>query len=215
MTWVRARSEEQIEYRVREIVDATARLFENYRFEEITFAMIAKEARFTRSNLYRYFKTKEDIFLDLLKHDLANWRMDLVRSLSKSTLSIPEFSELCVDLLLKHKRMIDLFTLLYTTLEQNASLEALTAFKQNVMEELGVTVEHLTRTLPFKSADAAAEFVMSETSLAIGMHPLMNLSPQQKQAMDTVGMTSDPEYFRGILLNSIESLLRGLTEKSE
>jgi AcrR family transcriptional regulator len=215
MTWVRARSVEQIEYRVQEIIDATARLFESYRYEEITFAMIAKEARFTRSNLYRYFKAKEDIFLDLLKHDLANWRMDLLASLSKSTYTIPEFSELCLNLLLKHKRMIDLFTLLYTILEQNASLEALTAFKRNVMEELGVTVEHLTRALPFKSPEAAAEFVFAHTSLAIGMYPLMNLSPQQKQAMDTVGMVSDPEYFRGILLNSIESLLCGLTEQIE
>ena len=61
MTWERARSEEQIEYRVNEILKATAKLYEEHRFEEITFVMIAKEAGFTRSNLYRYFKTKEDI----------------------------------------------------------------------------------------------------------------------------------------------------------
>jgi len=59
--WVRARSDEQIEQRINEIVDATARLYEENRFEDITFAMIAKEANFTRSNLYRYFQTKEEI----------------------------------------------------------------------------------------------------------------------------------------------------------
>ena len=67
MTWVRARNEEQIEQRISEIVDATARLYESHRFEEITFAMIAKEADFTRSNLYRYFATKEDIFSGIVK----------------------------------------------------------------------------------------------------------------------------------------------------
>ena len=36
-------------------------------FEEITFVLIAKEAQFTRSNLYKYFNSKEEIFLEFIK----------------------------------------------------------------------------------------------------------------------------------------------------
>jgi len=36
MSWERARSEEQIEYRINEILEATAKLYEENRFEEVT-----------------------------------------------------------------------------------------------------------------------------------------------------------------------------------
>ncbi len=88
MDWVRARSDRQIEQRTGEIVGATARLYETHRFEEITFAMIAKEADFTRSNLYRYFETKEEIFLELLKHDIGVWRSDVLDTFSGQSASI-------------------------------------------------------------------------------------------------------------------------------
>ena len=51
MTWKRARSEEQKRQRISEIVGATARLYKKYRFEEISFARIAKEAGFSPESL--------------------------------------------------------------------------------------------------------------------------------------------------------------------
>ena len=109
MNWVRARSDEQIEQRINEILEATARLYEENRFEEITFVMIADEAGFTRSNLYRYFQTKEDIFLELMKQDIAIWRADALESFADGNFSLREVAEVSVDLILKHKRMVKLF----------------------------------------------------------------------------------------------------------
>lgn len=54
MGWECARSEEQKEERVAGIIASTARLYKMHTFEEITFVLIAKEATFTRSNLYKY-----------------------------------------------------------------------------------------------------------------------------------------------------------------
>ncbi|MHC4756423.1 MAG: helix-turn-helix domain-containing protein [Planctomycetota bacterium] len=42
--------------------------------------LIAKEAGFTRYNLYKYFSSKEEIFLEFLKHDIILWRQDLVKT---------------------------------------------------------------------------------------------------------------------------------------
>jgi hypothetical protein len=55
MTWERARTDEQKEVQVAEIVEATARLYENHSFEDINLPLIAKDAKFTCSNLYKYF----------------------------------------------------------------------------------------------------------------------------------------------------------------
>jgi len=213
VNWVRARSDEQIEQRLREIMEATARLYECCRFEEITFAMIAKEADFTRSNLYRYFETKEEIFLELLKHDVAEWRKDVVGSFSVAPTTPREAAQTWVEVLLKHQRMIKLFTILYTLLEPNSSLEALTAFKQKIMQELGRVAEFLAGALAFASIAAAAEFLYAQSSLAIGMYPMLDLAPRQIEAMQVVGMDSTPAYFKGILSRSIELLIRGYTQK--
>ena len=212
MDWVRARSDEQIEQRINEIVDATARLFEENRFEDITFAMIAKEANFTRSNLYRYFQTKEDIFLELLKHDIAAWRKDILENLADGNPSLHEVAEISVELILKHKRMVKLFTILFTLLEPNASLEALTAFKRKITEEIGLVAQFLRTVLPFPSVEAAAEFLSAQSSLVIGSYPMMDLTPKQLEAMRAIDMETSPEYYRERLSHAIVLLLQGLTD---
>ena len=209
MDWVRARSDEQIEQRINEIMDATARLYEEHRFEDITFAMIAKEADFTRSNLYRYFQTKEDIFLELMKHDIAVWRADILENFADQNITLHEFAEISVDLILKHRRMVKLFTILFTLLEPNSSLEALTAFKRKINEEIGMVAHFLSTVLPFSSIEAAAEFISAQSSLAIGAYPMMDLTAKQKEAMQTIGMDTTLEYYKERLVHAIELLLRG------
>jgi AcrR family transcriptional regulator len=209
VNWIRARSNKQIEQRINEITKATARLYEGHRFEEITFAMIAREADFTRSNLYRYFATREDIFLELLKFDITEWRKEILEILPDGFIDLENFSITWVDLLQKHQRMIKLFTILYTQLEQNSSLEALTEFKQKLLEELTLVAEFLFGKLPFLSIESATEFLYTQSFLAIGTYPMLELTSKQKQAMETVGMDTNPEYFKAIFTKSIHSLLKG------
>jgi AcrR family transcriptional regulator len=212
MNWVRARSDEQIDQRIKEIIDATAYLYKSHHFEEITFAMIAKEANFTRSNLYRYFETKEDIFLELLKHDIANWRKDVLENFTCENKSLSELAEAWVDLVLKHKRMVKLFTILFTLLERNSSLEALTVFKQKITEEIGMVAQFLSTTLPFSSSEASVEFVFAQSYLTIGAYPMLDLTSKQKEAMGAIGMDTNPEYYRERLVHATELLLEGLTD---
>jgi TetR/AcrR family transcriptional regulator len=209
--WVRARSDEQIEQRINEIVDATARLYQENRFEDITFAMIAKEADFTRSNLYRYFQTKEDIFLELIKHDIEIWRKDILENFAEATPSLHEVAKTSVNLILKHRRMVKLFTILFTLLEPNATLEALTAFKQKINEEIGMVAQFLSTVLAFPSVETAAEFLSTQSSLAIGAYPMMELTSKQIEAMGVIGMETSPEYYRERLVHAIELLLQGFT----
>jgi AcrR family transcriptional regulator len=210
VNWVRARNDEQIEQRIREIVDATARLYEENRFEDITFAMIAKEANFTRSNLYRYFETKEEIFLELIKFDIIHWRENIVKTFANYQFtSAQTFTTVWVDLALQNKRMIKLFAIVYTLLEENSSLKALTGFKQTIGMELVLVAEFLSNILPFSSTQNAAEFLQMQTSLTIGAYPLIDLTPKQKTAMDNVGMISDAAYAKELLIKSIAYLLEG------
>ena len=212
MTWVRARSVEQKEQRVAEIVDATARLYEKYDFEEITFALIAEEAAFTRSNLYKYFNTKEEIFLELIKHDIAEWRKEVVDTFQNRKCLIGEFAALWVEIQIRHKRMIGLLTILYTTLEKNSSLECLVSFKKKTQHEFAQLAEPLIGVLPAFTMEALYEFLFAQLAMAIGTYPMLNLTDSQKEAMETVGMNTDPQFYEAIYCHSIKSLIAGLAK---
>lgn len=208
MSWERARSDEQIEYRINEILEATAKLYKENRFEEITFVMIAKEAGFTRSNLYRYFKTKEDIFLKLLAKDINAWRKYLQENMPEKTLSPDEFAALWVQLMLAQPRLLQLFAILYTILEKNATLEALTDFKGSIHAELQTAVEMMVAYYPALTPEKAGEFLQASLSLSIGMYPLLDMTEKQIEAIQTVGMTHSAKGYQTIWVNSVAALLK-------
>ena len=59
-------SEELTNARKEEIIDACAALYETVGFKDITIREIGERTSFTRTSIYNYFQTKEEIFLALL-----------------------------------------------------------------------------------------------------------------------------------------------------
>lgn len=60
-----------------EIVDACAKLYETMSFKEVTIKEIGAETSFTRTSIYNYFQTKEEIFLALFQREYEAWARDL------------------------------------------------------------------------------------------------------------------------------------------
>ncbi len=210
MTWQRARSEEQKEERIREIVTATARLYDQSPFDEITLARIAKEARFTRSNLYKYFKTKEEIFLGLLGQDIEDWGRSLVEALRPGEVkSVAEFAAIWARILTEHERLLRLFSILFTSLEKNVSLESLVRFKSTMRVELATIVQLLCELFPTLTPEKAGQFLHVQGALAIGLYPATHLSDIQRQAMEQAGFEQIGLDFESTFRESTEHLFRG------
>lgn len=70
-------SEELANARKEEIIDACAALYETMSFRDITIRDIGAKTSFTRTSIYNYFQTKEEIFLALLKREHEAWSADL------------------------------------------------------------------------------------------------------------------------------------------
>ena len=62
-------SEELTHARKEEIIDACAALYETMGFRDITIRDIGAKTSFTRTSIYNYFQTKEEIFLALLQRE--------------------------------------------------------------------------------------------------------------------------------------------------
>ena len=52
-----------------EIIAACRRLYETMSFKEITLKEIGQQTSFTRTSIYNYFETKEEIFLALFAQE--------------------------------------------------------------------------------------------------------------------------------------------------
>lgn len=70
-------SEELTNARKAEIINACAKLYDTKNFKEITLKEIGEKTSFTRTSIYNYFQTKEEIFLALLQQEYEKWIDDL------------------------------------------------------------------------------------------------------------------------------------------
>lgn len=60
-----------------EIIEACAKLYQTMSFKDITIKEIGGVISFTRTSIYNYFQTKEEIFLALLKQEYELWVAEL------------------------------------------------------------------------------------------------------------------------------------------
>lgn len=214
-SWVRARSDEQKEARTAAIVAATARLYEQHEIEEINLATIAKEASFTRSNIYKYFEAKEEIFLELLSRDRSDWLQDLEQTFTSPGISTSEFAKCWVDLHFRHERMTRLMTILNTVLEKNVTVETLVRFKKAYLEDQQRVLQVIMQCFPQMNEDLALEFYYAQMALTVGASSLADYGEVQLAAMEqcNIPIISD-EMFHQHYFNCVKALLDGVLERA-
>ena len=213
MEWERARTDEQKEQRVAEIVAATERLYDKYEFEEITFVHIAEEAKFTRSNLYKYFNSKEEIFLEFVKSDIKLYVKNLVKSFrSNKKYKLDEFISVWVKTLVKHKRLLDLIGILFSSLEKNCTEESLRSFKYSTKDELKTTVELICRVFPGVSPEKATDFFYLQFASAGGLYQMTNRSEVQKKVLEDPELKEFNINFEPYYKSSVKYLVKGLLD---
>lgn len=207
--WQRARTEEQVEQRVREIQDAAARLMKTLPYEKVTLLRIAQELNFTRSNVYRYFSTREEIFLSMYAADMRRWSEDIEREFTEP-LSIESFAEKWTEILCRQEQLLELSSLLAVTLERNTSEEAFRKTKLFLVELLYRLVGILRKVLPMLSDDQIVEFARTQQVLLSGAWPMSRLPERQKEILRESKieyMILDfPVFFRDTILRLLESL---------
>jgi AcrR family transcriptional regulator len=93
MDFIRARTEEQIASRQAEIINACDVLYSRYGYEGVHFKAISEITSFKRSTIYSYYKTKDEVLLDLLKREMRDWAAALREKFDKTkTMTKQEFS---------------------------------------------------------------------------------------------------------------------------
>ena len=124
-------SEELTNARKEEIIGACAALYETTSFKDITIRDIGAKTSFTRTSIYNYFQTKEEIFLALLQKEHEAWILDLEEMMKQNdSMSAEKFAGTMARILEKRRTMLKLLSMNIYDMEVNSRLENLVEFKK-------------------------------------------------------------------------------------
>lgn len=191
--------------RKEEIIDACAALYETMSLREITIKLIGARTSFTRTSIYNYFETKEEIFLALLRREYEAWTADL-----DALPAQPDAAALADALartLERRGTMLRLLSMNLYDIEANSRVENLAAFKTVYAASMQAVRRLLARSGPALSGPAAERFLYAFYPFLFGIYPYTTVTPKQQQAMAMAGVEYPRLSVREITRNFVEKLL--------
>ena len=186
-------SKELTDARRKEIVDACQELYQSMSFKEITIKEIGKVISFTRTSIYNYFQTKEEIFLALLQREYAAWNEELDQAAEKKgTMTVEDLAELLAETLSRREQMLKLVAMNMYEIEENSSLECLVEFKKEYRRTVELIDRCLRRVRPDLSDRECWEFKYEFFPFVYGIYPYTSVTEKQLEAMKEAGFTYVP-----------------------
>ena len=197
MTFQRARTKEQIERRKEEILVAASTIYNEVGYEGLNFSSISEYTKMTRPSIYKYFNTKEEILLILLKKDLISYIASLINSFTLNRLySLKEITNIWTNNLMEHQRLLQLYSILYTIIEKNVSVESLAAFKKDILTSQSSLFHLVSQLFPRSEKKQIENFLYTQLILAFGLYPMSKLSKIQLTAIELADVDYTPPDFQ-------------------
>ena len=199
-------SEELTLARKEEIVSACAALYETMSFKDITLKEIGRRTSFTRTSIYNYFQTKEEIFLALMQREYERWVADLEALLTAhEALTAGQFADELARTLERRGRLLKLMAMNLYDMEGNSRMENLVAFKRAYRAALEAVERCLEKFFPAMDGGDRQAFRYAFFPFLFGVYPYTQATEKRKAAMEAAGIDC-PAY-------SVCEITRPLVEK--
>jgi AcrR family transcriptional regulator len=172
VTFQRARSEEQREIRRRAILDTAAAMLDEMPVAEVSLNELSRRVGLAKSNVLRYFETREAVLLELLDRFLREWLAALGDELAAGVdpgLSATDRGELLAGILSRSLAdrpvLCGLFGAQGSVLEHNVSVEVVARHKRESLEILAAMTTLIREHVP-ELGDGAQAYCLQVLVLA-------------------------------------------------
>ena len=172
MTFQRARSEEQREIRRRAILDTAAAMLDEMPVADVSLNELSRRVGLAKSNVLRYFESREAVLLELLDAFLGSWLAELAEDLAAGVeaQAAPEvragqLAEVLSRSLSERVVLCDLFGAQGGVLERNVSVEVAKRHKRDSLARLAAMTDLMRRHLP-ELGDGAQMFCLMSLASA-------------------------------------------------
>lgn len=181
---LRARSDDEKILKRQMILDAAWYLLEKSDGKLPTAIEIANYANISKGTVYVYFKTKEEIFLDLFLAKLREWAKYTEKILgSKKTNDIPSVSSALAQYPSKNPLILVLGGLLHGIIEKNAPFTALLKMKTQVAELMQSIGSLLNKYLPWLPPEQGAKSMLTLYTLYTSVFQSFSSPAQLKKEL--------------------------------
>ena len=191
-----------------EIMNACEKLYQKKIFKEITLQDISRETSFTRTSIYNYFETKEEIFLELFKREYDLWTGDIEKLTDKAG----EYSrgELALEIagsLQKRKLLLKLLSVNLYDLEENSRMERLVNFKTAYGNSKKALWKLIRKCYPELKDYEIKDFIKMFLPYLHGIYPYAFATDKQIEAMDRVGVEYEKTTIKELVYLGLMKLL--------
>ncbi len=172
-----------------EIINACEELYQTMSFKEITIKEIGAATSFTRTSIYNYFQTKEEIFLALLQREYELWIKDLREMMAQhEKMSADEFSEVLAQSLERRPQLLKIMSMNHYDMEENSRPERLAEFKVAYGEALQMVRACLDQYFPHMDKGDKQNFIYTFFPFMFGIYPYTVVTDKQRAAMEEAGV---------------------------
>jgi len=205
--FLRARSPEQRETRRQAILQAAERLLDAHAVSDISLRELARSAGLSKTNVTRYFDTREAVFFALLNERFASWIAELAASAPGAT------NDLAADVsesLARQPALCKLWASLGAELERNIPASAIVAFKTAHTERQIALAAWVMSCEPALTEGQAREWVQMLILLVAGLWPFAQPAAAVQEALTDPALASSRVDFRQRLERTLSIALRGI-----
>ena len=194
--------------RKEEIISACETLYKTMSFKEITIKEIANFTSFTRTSIYNYFETKEEIFLALLTREYDLWTAALQKIISDNEiLSADEFAQKIAHSLEERQQLLKILSMNHYDMEENSREENLIEMKKAYGSTMKAVDDCLTKFFPKISEEKRTNFIYVFFPFMFGIYPYSIVTDKQRNAMKEANINYKYQTIFEIVYRCIKNLL--------
>lgn len=195
--------------RKEEIINACEKLYQTMSFKDITLKEISSEISFSRTSIYNYFQTKEEIFLALLKREYDTWVDTLCKITEEnSTMTDDQLADTLAKTLENHAQLLKIMSMNHYDLEENSRMELLVDFKISYGNALKTVMTMLSKFRTDMDIKSRRDFVYTFFPFMFGIYPYTVVTEKQKEAMTQAGVDYTYSSLYDLTYHAVIGLLK-------
>ena len=191
-----------------EIIDTCEKLYKEIGFKNVNIKLIGENISFSRTSIYNYFQTKEEIFLALVEREYIKWNKELLKIYETSKLSEEDLIDKIALTLSKRKILLKLISMNMYEMEENSSYESVKNYEIAYTSSVDLLKKIIKKHLN-KKEEETTKIVFTFFPFMIGIYPYTAVTQKQKKALKEIEYKYD--YYNQIELIKIglENILGG------
>lgn len=210
----RARHPEEKVARREQILEVSFALFQKMSLDDISMDLIAKKSDLAKGTLYLYFKTKEEVFLALLRQELSRWISQIKASLTPvpQPLSAQAFAQVFVASLDSLPELPRLLSLVHSILENNISEQSALEFKLDLKHQMLEVAKIIAHRTPALTAQTALAFLLKSHAILVGIYQMSHPNSMMEKILRNPELQIFQVQFQEQLNETLCLILVGMEE---